>query len=95
MNGAAKVKELNWPRRLYFPFHSDLLGPCNSLGRLRWYYDCHCYFGKTYFLQCYRVDSRFRKVAVGLLLHSCASSADFKSQESRLIAKCIRGALPV
>jgi hypothetical protein len=46
-------------------------------------------------LSCFKVDSFLRVIAVGRLRHSCVSSADFESQKSRLIAKCIREAKPI
>jgi hypothetical protein len=95
VNTIITVKGLNWPRRLDLPFRSDLLGPWNNLGRFRWYYECHLYLGESYSLTCYKVDSFLKVVALGKLRHSCASPADFLSQKSRLIAKCIREARPI
>ena len=84
INGTVK-----WPTKLNFQPGFRLLGPSNKLGSFRWYYrfrPCSCR------LTCLKFNGYLRLIAVGRLHHPCVSSADFESQKSRLIAKCIREA---
>ena len=95
MNGVVKVKGLNWPLKLNFLRYSKLLGPSNRLGSFRWYCEFEPGLSESCCLSCFKVDSFLRVIAVGRLRHSCVSPADFESQKSRLIAKCIREAKPI
>ena len=94
MNGIVNVKGLHWPPKLSFIPYSELLGPRNNLGRFRWYFKFRPYLDQSCSLTCFKVDGHLKVIAVGRAYYDRFLPADFESQRSHLIAKCIREARP-
>jgi hypothetical protein len=87
-----QVNGFNWPKMI--AGRGFLLGPASNLGRFRWYYRFWPFLGERGGLDCSKVDSSLRLIAVNRIDYSCSSQADLESQRPRLIARCIRGARP-